>query len=179
MATAIKRSPSTSRRRPRAPAELCSAMPTIHVHTQRVRLTLGVADRADPPVGETVLSATSAAAVARAAIGREVTECVLVIFLDARRRVTGYSEVARGTINAARLTPRDVLTPACLACAAAICVAHNHPTGIATPSRADREVTIALRDAARLMGITLVDHLIVTPSGHYSFAGDEQWEPPA
>jgi DNA repair protein RadC len=148
----------------------------MRVSTQRVRLALTIAD-ADPdaPVGETVMSSVTAAMVARAAIGDEITECVLAIFLDARNRVTGYIEVARGTLNAARMSPRDVLLPALLANAQSVVLAHNHPSGDATPSRADREVTTALRDAARIVGVRFTDHLIVTPTDHYSFASAQDW----
>jgi hypothetical protein len=63
-------------------------LPPIHVTTHRVRLTLHVAD-AGEPVGQTVANAKSAAAIARAVIGSDTTECVLVLFLDAHTRVTG------------------------------------------------------------------------------------------
>ena len=113
--------------------------------------------------------------MARAVIGSEITECLLVIFLDARHRVTGYSEVARGTLNAARFTPRDVLIPALHANGAAVVVAHNHPSHDATPSRADRTVTEVLREAGRLIGLPIVDHLIVTPDDVYSFRERDGW----
>ena len=76
----------------------------------------------------------------------------------------------------ARLTPRDVLTPVHMVRAAAIGICHNHPSGLVAPSLADRTVIPTLRDAARLVGITLVDHLIVTPTSHYSFAAEEHWQ---
>ena len=122
--------------------DLRTVAPTITVSTRRVRFTLAplAVNDASAPIGTTVTSPPAAADVARAVIGSEITECLLVIFLDARYRVTGYSEVARGTLNAARFTPRDVLIPALHANAAAVIVAHNHPSGDATPSRADRTV---------------------------------------
>jgi len=84
--------------------------------------------------------------------------------------VTGYTEVARGTLNAARISPRDVLVPAILANAASVVMAHNHPSGAASASIADHAVTAAMRGAARILGLRLADHLIVTPTDHYSFA---------
>lgn len=153
---------------------LRSVLPPIHVTTRRVRLTLGLPDSAEP-VGETVVNANRAAAIARAAIGSDITECVVVIFLGARNRVTGYSEVARGTSNAARLSPRDVFIPALYANAHAIVLAHNHPSGDCLPSFADRAVTRPLREAADLVGVRLTDHLIVTPSAHHSFASEDGW----
>ncbi len=157
--------------------DLRTVAPTITVSTRRVRFTLAplAVNDAPPPVGETVTVPRDAANVARAVIGSEIVECLLVIYLDARQRVTGYSEVARGTLNASRFTPRDVLIPALHANAAAVIVAHNHPSGEATPSRADRTATVALRDAGRLIGLPIVDHLIVTPGDVYSFRERDGW----
>jgi DNA repair protein RadC len=107
------------------------------------------------------------------ALGREEVWAVL---LDARHRLLSVEPVVAGSLNSARLLPRDVLTPALRAGAAALIVAHNHPSGDATPSRADRLVTAALRDAARLVGLPLLDHLILTARSHYSFREVEAWE---
>jgi DNA repair protein RadC len=167
--------PPTRRRVRRVDAvPLRSVLPPIQVSTRRVRLSLGVAET-EPPVGADVAHARDASAVARAVIGTEITECVLVIFLNARNRVAGYSEVARGTANAARLTPRDVLIPALYANAPAIVLAHNHPSGDCLPSFADRQVTRTLREAAALIGVRLIDHLIVTPTDYHSFAAEDGW----
>jgi len=99
-----------------------------------------------------------------------------VLFVNARNRISGYAEVARGTINAARLQPRDVLVPAFCANAAGLIVCHNHPSADATPSRADRVVTAALRNAAQIVGLPLLDHIIVTDTEHFSFRSEEGWE---
>jgi DNA repair protein RadC len=155
---------------------LRSTGPAITMRTQRVRLTLAVADAvADAPIGRTITHPGTAAMVARAVIGEEPGECVLAIFLNARNRVSGYAEVARGTANAARLQPRDVLIPALLANATGVVLAHNHPSGDATPSSADRSMTDLLRDAMRIIGVPLTDHVIVTARDHYSFAAEAQW----
>jgi DNA repair protein RadC len=154
--------------------DLRSCIPRIRVSTRRVHLTLAVND-APPPVGESITGPVQAARIARAVIGGEITECVIAIFLDARLRVSGYSEVVRGTLNASRLSARDVFVPALHANAASVCIAHNHPSGDATPSRADREVTVVLREAGRLIGVPLSDHLIVTPDAAYSFREHDGW----
>jgi DNA repair protein RadC len=106
-------------------------------------------------------------------LGREE---VWALLLDARHRLVRVEPVVAGSLNSARLLPRDVLTPALRAGAAAFIVAHNHPSGEVSPSRADRLVTSALRDAARLVGLPLLDHLIVTQRSHYSFREAEAWE---
>jgi DNA repair protein RadC len=158
--------------------DLRTVAPTIHVSTRRVRFTLAplAVNDAPAPMGETVSGPTMAADVARAVIGSDITECILAIFLDGRNRVSGYTEIARGTLNAARFAPRDVFIPALHANAAAVIVAHNHPTGDATPSRADRTVTVTLREAGRLLGLPLTDHLIVTPADVYSFRERGEWD---
>ena len=106
-------------------------------------------------------------------LGREE---VWVLLLDARHRLISVEPIVAGSLNSARLLPRDVLAPALRGGAAALIVAHNHPSGEVAPSRADRLVTAALRDAARLLGIPLLDHLILTARSHYSFREVEAWE---
>jgi DNA repair protein RadC len=95
-------------------------------------------------------------------IGRELVECILVFFLDPRRRVIGFAEIARGTLNCARMVGRDVLRPALLVGADAVVLCHNHPCGDPSPSPADEDITVSLRAACDAVGITLLDHLVVT-----------------
>lgn len=104
------------------------------------------------------------------------TERIAVLLLDSRHRPIGSEVVAVGTINASRLQPRDVLAPALLGGASAIVVGHNHPSGDASPSAADRRVTVALREAAVILGVPLLDHLILTRHGQYSFRDAEGWD---
>jgi DNA repair protein RadC len=103
-------------------------------------------------------------------------EQVWVLMLDARHRPISCDIVAVGTLNSSRLTPRDVLAPVLRAGAAAFVVAHNHPSGDSSPSRADRVVTEALRNAAALIGVPLLDHIIVSARGHHSFREVEGWD---
>jgi DNA repair protein RadC len=103
-------------------------------------------------------------------------EQVWVVLLDARHRPIALEAVAVGSVNSSRLTPRDVLAPALRAGSSALVVAHNHPSGDASPSRADRVVTEALRAAAQLVGLPLLDHIIVTAHGHHSFREVEGWD---
>jgi DNA repair protein RadC len=104
------------------------------------------------------------------------TERIAVLLLDSRHRPMGSEVVALGTINASRLQPRDVLGPALTRGASAIVVGHNHPSGDPSPSAADRRVTAALREAAIIVGIPLLDHLIITRHGQFSFRDAEGWD---
>jgi DNA repair protein RadC len=100
-------------------------------------------------------------------------ECFFVVPLDARHRVMGLQVVGVGSIDAVPVHPREVFSPAIRDGAAAVVVAHNHPTGDPTPSAEDRLVTGRLRDVGVLVGITLLDHLVVGSERYYSFAEED------
>lgn len=91
-------------------------------------------------------------------LSHEVFAC---LFLDTRHRVLGYEELFRGTIDGASVYPREVVRACLRYHASAVILAHNHPSGIAEPSRADREITRTLVEALGLMEIRVLDHLII------------------
>lgn len=91
-----------------------------------------------------------------------------VLFLDGRRQLMGGSLVSIGTQTATLVHPREVFRPAIQAGAVSIVIAHNHPSGIATPSREDRLLTARLREAGRLLGIEVDDHIIIAGATHCS-----------
>jgi DNA repair protein RadC len=88
-------------------------------------------------------------------------EHFLGLFLDARHRVLAVETVSVGTLNASLVHPREVFRPAVALQAAAVVVAHNHPSGCARPSGDDLELTRRLARSGRLLGIELLDHLVV------------------
>ncbi len=88
-------------------------------------------------------------------------ELFAVLFLDNRHRVIAYETLFQGTIDGASVHPREVVRRALELGAAALILAHNHPSGVAEPSRADSLITRRLRDALALVEIRVVDHLIV------------------
>ncbi len=101
-------------------------------------------------------------------LDREVFVC---IFLDNQHGLIAIEELFRGTINASAVYAREVIKKALQHGAAALVFAHNHPSGITTPSSADRTITKRLLLAAKLMEITVLDHIIVGSRGaYYSFA---------
>ena len=152
-------------------------MTAIRVTTRRYSFQIvREADAAAYPAGASVICPREAVAIAQHVIGSEITECVLAIFVNARHRVSGYAEIARGTHNASRFTPRDVLVPALHAACAGVILCHNHPSQEVSPSRADRKVTVALREAGRLIGIPLLDHIVVSGDDYWSFREHEGWE---
>ena len=96
-------------------------------------------------------------------------EVFVVLFLDNQHRVIETKELFRGTIDAASVYPREVVKEALQLNAAAVILAH-HPSGIAEPSTADREITQKIRDAMGLMDIRVLDHFIIGGNSHMSFA---------
>ena len=88
-------------------------------------------------------------------------EELLALLLDGRLALLGEVRVARGGRGGVGLSPADVLRPAVQAGAAGVLLAHNHPSGDPRPSRADVETTRQLQEAAQLLGIQLVDHLVI------------------
>lgn len=97
----------------------------------------------------------------------EVFSC---LFLDNRHRLIAFDELFRGTIDGASVHPREVIRQALTRNAAAVIVAHNHPSGVMEPSQADEAVTRRLKQALELVDIRLLDHLIVGDGECYSFA---------
>lgn len=95
-------------------------------------------------------------------------ECLRVIVLDTRYHVLAMEDVYRGNVGAAVVRPAEVLRLAVRANAPAIAIAHNHPGGDPTPSPEDVQCTRAIRDAAQLLGIDLIDHIIVARAGWIS-----------
>ena len=96
-------------------------------------------------------------------------EHFIAITLDGSSRVINTHTISIGTLNQSLVHPREVFYPAIQDRAAAIIIAHNHPSGQLFPSRADKQVTTRLKDAGKLIGIDIVDHIILTPDGFYSF----------
>ncbi len=147
-----------------------------------------------PGIGEvaaTVLKAVEAAAIAlqrseledrplvtswdqltaylRSAMGREQTEQFRILFLDTRNRLIRDEVQQRGTVNHTPVYPREVVRRALELGATAIILAHNHPSGDVTPSRADIDMTEKIVTAARALDITVHDHVIVAANRTLSF----------
>ncbi len=97
----------------------------------------------------------------------EVFAC---LFLDNRHRVIEFEELFRGTIDGASVHPREVVRQALHYNAAAIILAHNHPSGVAEPSRADIQLTRRLVEALSLLDIRVIDHVVIGDGEGVSFA---------
>lgn len=97
----------------------------------------------------------------------EVFAC---LFLDNRHRVLQFEEMFRGTINGASVHPREVVKRVLALNAAAVILAHNHPSGVAEPSQADRQLTQRLQEALALVDVRVLDHFVVGDGEAVSFA---------
>ena len=83
------------------------------------------------------------------------------LYLDNRHRVLAFEELFRGTVDGASVHPREVVRACLQHNACAVIFAHNHPSGVAEPSAADRAITHELRDALQLVGVRVLDHLVI------------------
>lgn len=97
-------------------------------------------------------------------------EVFAVLFLDSQHRLLAFEELFRGTLTQTSVYPREVLLRALHHQAAAVVLAHNHPSGNVSPSKADETLTQSLRAALALVDIRVLDHLIVAPGAWTSLA---------
>lgn len=102
-----------------------------------------------------------------APLEHEVFGC---LFLDHHHRVIAFEEMFRGSISSASVHPREVVKASLAHNAAAVMFAHNHPSGMAEPSEADKHITARLKQALSLIEVRVLDHLIVAGGQSYSFA---------
>ncbi|GAB3030207.1 DNA repair protein RadC [Oleiagrimonas citrea] len=93
-----------------------------------------------------------------------------VLWLDNRHRILDCQRLFNGTVDGASVHPREVVRAALECNAAAAILAHNHPSGMAEPSRADRNITEELRSALKLVGVRILDHIVVGTEGCTSMA---------
>ena len=106
----------------------------------------------------------------RLTLSRLPHEVFVAVFLTAQNRVIEVEEVFRGTLTQTSVYPREIVKRALAHNAASIIFAHNHPSGEANPSHADRALTKTLAEALALVDVQVLDHFIVAPGASLSFA---------
>lgn len=106
----------------------------------------------------------------RVNLGTRDHEIFAILFLDNRHRLIEFVPMFRGTVDGASVHPREVVKEALQRNAAAVILAHNHPSGVAEPSQADEIITGRIRDALALIDVRVLDHLVVTSDVIVSFA---------
>ena len=97
-------------------------------------------------------------------------EVFIAVFLDAQNRVLAVEELFRGTLTQTSVYPREVVKRALYHNAAALIFAHNHPSGVAEPSRSDETLTQALKQALALVDVKVLDHFVIGGGAAMSFA---------
>ena len=152
--------------------------PLLHAHPDELTSVPGIGDarlgmlRALPelarryfdeslPVGEAIRSPADTEAFLVSRMRHLDHELFCCLYLDNRHRVLRFDELFRGTIDGTSVYPREVVKEALSVNAAAVILAHNHPSGVAEPSQADERITQRLKSALDLVDIRLLDHLIV------------------
>lgn len=103
-------------------------------------------------------------------LAHQEREIFMALFLDNQHRVLQAQKMFSGSINSVEVHPREIVREALKLNAAAVILAHNHPSGVAEPSRADREITERISKACTLLNIRLLDHLVIGHGEFTSFA---------
>jgi len=121
-----------------------------------------------------IRSSADAGALVHAYLANVDREHFLVLMLDTKNRVIGINTVSIGSLTASVVHPRECFKPAILSNAAAILLAHNHPSGQPQPSQEDRVLTVRLVAAGKLLGISVLDHVIIGDgtNSYFSFADE-------
>lgn len=105
----------------------------------------------------------------RARIQDKAKEHFKLILLNTRNKIIGISTVSIGTLNTSLVHPREIFKEAIIHNAASVVLAHNHPSGDTEPSENDLTITKRLAEAGKILGIEVLDHIIVTKAGFFSF----------
>jgi DNA repair protein RadC len=113
------------------------------------------------PVGHAIRSPADTETFLLARLRDRPHEVFCCLYLDNRHRVILFEELFRGTIDGTSVYPREVVKQALSVNAAAVILAHNHPSGIAEPSQADERITKRVKSALELVDIRLLDHLVI------------------
>lgn len=120
--------------------------------------------------GATISSPSDSREFLLASLRDRPHEVFCCLFLDNRHRVLAFDELFRGTIDAAAVYPREIVKQALSRNAAAVILAHNHPSGVAEPSQSDQLITRRIRDALDLVDVRLLDHFVIGDNNCVSLA---------
>ena len=122
-----------------------------------------------------ILGPSDVATFVRSILTDNSREHFVSLYLDGAHRVVSYSIISIGTANTSLVHPREVFQRAISTGAVAIIISHNHPSGSLQPSKEDDRVTATIKEAGVLLGITLLDHVIVTEESSFSYKDERVW----
>ena len=134
----------------------------------RYRVCL-VREGSHPSEVKSINSPADAYSLLRTYLDGSDREHFVAVLVDTKNNVIGINTVSVGALNTTVVHPREVFKPAILCNAASVLLAHNHPSGDATPSEDDKAVTQRLRDAGTILGITVLDHIVIGEGDYFSF----------
>ena len=100
-------------------------------------------------------------------------EVFVAFYLNTKNAVISREVISIGTLNSSIIHPREIFRTAVVRNACAVVISHNHPSGSLEPSEEDKKATRKLKEAGDILGITLLDHVIVTRTGYFSFKAEE------
>jgi DNA repair protein RadC len=136
-------------------------------------LELGRRRQSSEPLTKTAISSSNEiAAFLQTRLKDYNREVFAVLFLNRANKVNHFEIISEGGITGTVADPRIILKKALEENAVSIILCHNHPSGSLKPSRADEELTSKIKEAAKYLDITVLDHIIVSDSGYYSFADE-------
>ncbi len=141
-------------------------MPVYRIPIYRVAL---VRDSSQPTTTQQILQPADAHEILATYLAGADRENLVVLMMDTKHKVIGINTVGVGTLSGTLIHPREVFKPAILANAAAIIMAHNHPSGDPEPSPEDISVTKQIAEAGKVLCISVLDHIIVGDERFYSF----------
>ena len=145
--------------------------PTMTPYAQRtIRRALNILERQLREPGAVFTTSSSVRDWLRLQLTQEQREEFSVLWLDNQHRLIAYDTLFLGTINTITVHPREIVKAGLKHNAAAAVLAHNHPSGLAEPSKADRQITTRIQQALELVDIRLLDHLVVGGMDVISFA---------
>lgn len=102
----------------------------------------------------------------------ELLEEFMILLLDRSNHCLGISKISQGGVSACMVDPKILFATGLKSRASGIILAHNHPSGVVQPSKADIDLTSKIKAGGKLLEISVLDHLIVTPHNYYSFADE-------
>ncbi|MDQ2751861.1 MAG: DNA repair protein RadC [Bacteroidota bacterium] len=135
-------------------------------------LELGIRRNAADNKREVITQSSEVAKFLQAKLQYKKHEVFAVLFLNQANKVMHYEVLSEGGITGTVADPRIILRKALSHDAVNLILCHNHPSGSIKPSKADKELTAKIKEAALLFDMTVLDHIIVSADGHYSFADE-------
>ena len=149
--------------------ELSSLPKAIHVLFKLMQATIARVNKEQIIANPVINNWNSLLTYIRTNIGYKNTECLKILFLNHKNILITEETIEYGTINSVAIYPREILKKAIFHNASSIVLAHNHPSGITTPSASDISMTQQVKEVLAPLNISLVDHIIISSNSHYSF----------